>query len=58
MPEVEEKLVKQLGLLEKQIEDYSNICKKIDKNNMYIQERNLLKFDLSMKAPKESQEAL
>ena len=56
VPEVNEDLVKQLGLLEKQIEDYSNICKKIDKNNMYIQERNLLKFDLSMKAPKESQE--
>ena len=56
VPEVSEDLVKQLGLLEKQIEDYSNICKKIDKNNMYIQERNLLKFDLSMKAPKESQE--
>ena len=56
VPEVNEDLVKQLGLLEKQIEDYSNICKKIDKNNMYIQERDLLKFDLSMKAPKESQE--
>ena len=56
VPEVSEDLVKQLGLLEKQIEDYSNICKKIDKNNMYIQERDLLKFDLSMKAPKESQE--
>ncbi len=56
VPEVNEDLVKQLGLLEKQIEDYSNICKKIDKNNMYIQERDLLKFDLSMKAPKKSQE--
>ena len=55
VPEVEEKLVKQLGLLEKQIEDYSNICKKIDKNNMYIQERDILTFDLSMKAPEESQ---
>ena len=56
VPDVDNELVKQLGLLEKQIEDYSNICKKIDKNNMYIQERDLLKFDLSMKAPKESQE--
>ena len=56
VPEVEEKLVKQLGLLEKQIEDYSNICKKIDKNNMYIQERDILTFDLSMKAPEESQQ--
>ena len=56
VPDVEEKLVKQLGLLEKQIEDYSNICKKIDKNNMYIQERDILTFDLSMKAPEESQQ--
>ena len=55
VPDVDEELVKQLGLLEKQIEDYSNICKKIDKNNMYIQERESLTFDLSMKAPKESQ---
>ena len=56
VPDVEEKLVKQLGLLEKQIEDYSNICKKRDKNNMYIQERDILTFDLSMKAPEESQQ--
>ena len=56
VPDVDEELVKQLGLLEKQIEDYSNICKKIDKNNLYIQERESLTFDLSMKAPEESQE--
>tara|TARA_Y100000592_G_scaffold14159_1_gene20060 strand:+ start:4661 stop:6493 length:1833 start_codon:yes stop_codon:yes gene_type:complete len=56
VPDVDNELVKQLGLLEKQIEDYSNICKKIDKNNMYIQERDSLTFDLSMKAPEESQE--
>ncbi len=56
VPDVDEELVKQLGLLEKQIEDYSNICKKIDKNNMYIQERDSLTFDLSMKALEESQE--
>ena len=55
VPDVDNELVKQLGLLEKQIEDYSNICKKIDKNNMYIQERDSLTFDLSIKAPKESQ---
>ena len=55
VPDVDNELVKQLGLLEKQIEDYSNICKKIDKNNMYIQERDSLTFDLSIKAPEESQ---
>ena len=55
VPDIDNELVKQLGLLEKQIEDYSNICKKIDKNNMYIQERDSLTFDLSIKAPKESQ---
>jgi len=56
VPDVDNELVKQLGLLEKQIEDYSNICKKIDKNNMYIQERDSLTFDLSMKVPEKSQE--
>ena len=55
VPDVDNELVKQLGLLEKQIEDYSNICKKIDKNNIYIQERDSLMFDLSIKAPEESQ---
>ena len=56
IPEVHEQSVKQLGLLEKQIEDYSTICKNIDKNNMYIQERDSLVFNLSMKTPKEEPE--
>jgi DNA repair exonuclease SbcCD ATPase subunit len=56
VPEVAEDLVKQLGLLEKQLEDYSTICKNIDKNNMYIQERDTLTFDVSMKIPKEEPE--
>ena len=56
IPDVDEQSVKQLGLLEKQIEDHSTICKNIDKNNMYIQERDSLVFDLSMKTPKEEPE--
>ena len=56
IPKIDKELVKTLGILEKQLKEYEETCKKIDKNNMYIEERNKLIFDLSMKAPKEEQE--
>ena len=56
IPEIDKELVKTLGILEKQLKEYEETCKKIDKNNMYIEERDKLVFNLSMKAPKEEQE--
>ena len=56
VPKIDKELVKTLGILEKQLKEYEETCKKIDKNNMYIEERDNLIFDLSMKAPKEEQE--
>lgn len=56
IPKIDKELVKTLGILEKQLKEYEETCKKIDKNNMYIEERDKLIFDLSMKAPKEEQE--
>ena len=56
VPKIDKELVKTLGILEKQLKEYEETCKKIDKNNMYIEERDKLIFDLSMKAPKEEQE--
>jgi len=56
VPKIDKELVKTLGILEKQLKEYEETCKKIDKNNMYIEEREKLIFDLSMKAPKEEQE--
>ena len=55
VPKIDKELVKTLGILEKQLKEYEETCKKIDKNNMYIEERDKLIFDLSMKAPKEEQ---
>ena len=55
IPKIDKELVKTLGILEKQLKEYEETCKKIDKNNMYIEERDKLIFDLSMKAPKEEQ---
>ena len=51
IPETNQDVIKSLALLEKEVEEYEQTCKKIDKNNMYIQERELLEFDMSMKAP-------
>jgi len=51
IPKSDENLIKKLALLEKEVEEYTETCKKIDKNNFSIEERNGLTFDMSMKVP-------
>jgi len=51
IPKSDENLIKSLALLEKEVNEYEETCKKIDKNNFSIEERNGLTFDMSMKTP-------
>ena len=51
IPRRNEDMIKSLAFLEREVEEYEETCKKIDKNNFYIDERNKLKFDMSLKAP-------
>ena len=51
IPKSDENLIKKLALLEKEVKEYTETCKKIDKNNFSIEERNGLTFDMSMKVP-------
>jgi DNA repair exonuclease SbcCD ATPase subunit len=48
VPEVSEQLKDEIKDLEKEIANYSELCKSIDKNNLLIQEREGLKFDLTL----------
>jgi len=51
IPEVDDSLRNSLARLENELEDYNDLCKKIDKNNILIEERNILKFDMSLEEP-------
>ena len=51
VPEINHEIVKKLALLEKELEEYEYTCKKIDKNNLCIKERDSIKFDLALKKP-------
>ena len=46
-----EDMIKSLAILEKEVEEYTQTCKKIDRNNLNIEERDNLTFNMSMKAP-------
>ena len=56
VPETDEALIKELGAIETELRVYESTCKKIDVNNMYIQERKALKFDMAAKKPEGGQE--
>ena len=51
VPEINHEMVKKLGVLETNLEEYEYTCKKIDKNNFCIKERDSIKFDLALKKP-------
>ena len=51
IPKRDEEMIKRLAFLEREYEEYEQTCKKIDRNNFYIKERDTLKFDMSMMAP-------
>jgi DNA repair exonuclease SbcCD ATPase subunit len=51
VPEVDESLRSKIARLKNELEDYETQCKKIDRNNALIEDRNSLKFDMSLKSP-------
>ena len=51
VPEVDSSLRNSLARLENELSDYNNLCKKIDKNNLLIEERNSLSFEMSLPEP-------
>lgn len=53
MPTVDETLQQQIGVLQQEVDNYNETCKKIDKNNMYISERDNLIFEAGLVEPKE-----
>ena len=51
LPVINEALQQQVGVLDEQIRNHEQICKKIDKNNMHISERQNLRFMMKMPIP-------
>ena len=53
VPDVDEALQREIGVLQQELQNYETTCKKIDRNNMYVEERHTLHFDAGMTAPSE-----
>jgi len=53
MPTVDETLQQQIGVLQQEVENYNETCMKIDKNNMYLSERDALVFEAGLTEPAE-----
>ena len=51
VPKTDQEMIKSLAFFEKEIEEYTQTCKKIDKNNLNKNERDSLDFDMSINAP-------
>ena len=51
VPEVDKNIQQQIGVLQQELDNYEATCKKIDKNNMYLEEREALQFYAGMIAP-------
>lgn len=51
VPSVDDSLRQKIARLKNELEDYQSQCKKIDKNNMLIDERNKLVFDIELICP-------
>ena len=51
VPNIDDTLRNSVARLENELADYNDLCKKIDKNNMLIDERNSLSFDVAMTEP-------
>ena len=44
VPNIDEALQREIGVLQQELHNYETTCKKIDKNNMYIEERDEIQF--------------
>ena len=53
VPVVEETLQQRIGVLQQEISNYNETCKKIDKNNLYIDEFEELDFNSGLREPVE-----
>lgn len=51
VPAVDESLRQNIAKLKNELEDYQSQCNKIDKNNMLIEERDKLSFDIELTEP-------
>lgn len=51
VPSIDDSLLVELSDIENQLRTYADTCKRIDKNNFYIKEKNSLKFDMSVTKP-------
>jgi DNA repair exonuclease SbcCD ATPase subunit len=51
VPTVDDSLRQTIARLRNELEDYQSQCKKIDKNNMLVEERDKLVFDLELAEP-------
>ena len=51
VPAVDESLRQNIAKLKNELEDYQSQCNKIDKNNMLIEERDKLSFDIELAEP-------
>jgi DNA repair exonuclease SbcCD ATPase subunit len=53
VPNIDEALQREIGVLQQELHNYEATCKKIDKNNMYLDERDTLEFNSGMTVPEE-----
>ena len=51
VPVIDETKRNQLAKAENEIDEYETLCKKIDKNNLYIKDRDTLTFDMALSEP-------
>jgi len=51
VPIINEAIREELGLIQTELKQYVDQCKRIDKNNLLLSDRNALKFDMSLKSP-------
>ena len=54
VPKVEESKRTNLAKAQNEFNEYESLCKKIDKNNLYIKDRDKLEFDVSLAQPNEN----
>ena len=53
VPDLDTSLAVRISEIDKELENINDTCKRIDRNNMYIQERDGIKFDLGITEPKQ-----
>jgi len=56
IPQLDASIQQQIGVLQQEIKDYHDICRQIDKNNLYIQEFEAIKFDGTITKPEPFQQ--